>query len=172
MVIDNAVSWTNRAAQPSMPNIEQAIDKVIIDAVSTSLAQIEKVAEERPKVSEKLEQQIRELSSSIAESSEKIRIKLMPNENLNLKWIDGKLVAVSEKDDQQVDVKVPKIDSSMSEDDTLLELDLLRRKLDDTERAMSKIIAKMGSLPIKGQVRLPFYFLLFCLSHLQSSFEF
>lgn len=34
----------------------------------------------------------------------------------------------------------------------LLELDLLRKKLEETERAMAKIISQMGTVPPKGQV--------------------
>jgi len=35
----------------------------------------------------------------------------------------------------------------------LLEIDALRRKLEETERAMSRIISQMGNVPHKGQVR-------------------
>lgn len=38
-------------------------------------------------------------------------------------------------------------------DDQLLEINLLRRKLQETETAMAKIIAQMGNVPTKGQVR-------------------
>lgn len=42
----------------------------------------------------------------------------------------------------------------MQEREQLMEISLLRKRLQETENAMAKIIAQMGRVPTKGQVRL------------------
>lgn len=49
----------------------------------------------------------------------------------------------------------------LKEREQLMEINLLRKKLQETENAMANIIASMGQVPIKGQVR--FWIVFFCL---------
>lgn len=57
------------------------------------------------------------------------------------------------KREDSLELKKFELEQQLKERQQLLEIELLKKKLEETERAMAVIIAKMDSIPSKQQVR-------------------